>query len=95
MLIRYSDGRVEPATLLGANQNAMCVAFSRGRTAAAFSRPNGQWLSDEEGPVEIDFTAAATEREWRQFCERVAGLDESAPWDAESLLAGCDAGGKR
>ena len=54
-----------------------------------FTRPDGHWLSDTGVPVEIDFIALTTEREWDQFCERLAGMDDLPPWDAESLLAGC------
>jgi len=88
MLIRYSDGRVESATLLAAGNHLIRVALPRG--CAWFTRSNGQWSSSQEdGPVEIDFTAATTERDWHRFCDAVAGLDARAPWDADSLLAAC------
>jgi len=89
MLIRYSDGHLERGMLIGASTGAMRVAFSPERASVMFTRSGGQWSSEERGPAEVDFTADGTLREWHGFCELLIGLDEEAPWDADSLLAVC------
>ena len=76
MLIRHYDGRREEAMLLSVAGNAMRVALSGRDDCTELRLYDGQWVTDTNRPVEIEFIAATAEEEWFRFVDALVGLDE-------------------
>ena len=86
ILLRRFDGRIEEALLLSLGSNSMRVSIA-GEGDAVTLR-DGQWISDKNDVVEVEFMAAAAEDELNSFLERLA-LDEIDAWAAKPLPLGC------
>ncbi|HWQ54478.1 MAG TPA: hypothetical protein VN442_12410 [Bryobacteraceae bacterium] len=76
MLIRHYDGRREDALLLSIAGNAMRVALPDREDCMELRLCEGQWVSDANQPVEIEFIAATAEDEWARFVDAMVALDE-------------------
>jgi hypothetical protein len=55
MTIRYADGRVAEAAILARTENTMRVAIKGSDDVADFVAADGAWLSEDLGPVQIEF----------------------------------------
>jgi hypothetical protein len=55
MTIRYADGRVAEAVILARTENTMRVALKDSDDVADFVAADGAWLSEDLGPVQIEF----------------------------------------
>ena len=86
MLIRYFDGRLREAILLSLSGQVMRVAIPGTDDAVEFTLRDGQWVSDENGTIEIEFLGAMADDEWHRLCGTVVAPDEIMNRDAESGL---------
>ena len=55
MIIKYTDGTVLEAMLLSRSNNALRAAVQGDDDARTFTLVSGTWMSEECGPVEIEF----------------------------------------
>lgn len=76
MLIRHYDGRREEAMLLSVTGHAMRVAVSGRDDSTELRLYGGQWVTETNEPVEIEFVGATAEQEWFRFVDALTGLDE-------------------
>lgn len=72
MLIRHYDGRREEAILLSAAGNALRVAVPGRDDCAELRLYEGQWVTETNQAVEIEFLTASAEQEWFPFGDAVA-----------------------
>jgi hypothetical protein len=76
MLIRHFDGRREEAILLSVSANTMRVALLDHEDCAELRLCDGQWVTETNQPIEIEFIARTAQDEWFRFVDAVIGLDE-------------------
>ncbi|MGA3097304.1 MAG: hypothetical protein ABSF25_12670 [Bryobacteraceae bacterium] len=81
MTIRYADGRTSEAVILSRTENTMRVAIKGSDDVAEFVSVDGAWLSEDLGPVQVEF---AWQRHGRQNV--IAEADCICPSELASRL---------
>ncbi len=76
MLIRYYDGRREGAVLLSVTGNAMRVALAGRDDCLELRLYEGQWVTETNQAVEIEFVARTADEAWFEFAEVAEGFDD-------------------
>lgn len=76
MLIRNFDGRLEDAMALSIAGNVIRVALSDRDDCVELRLYGGEWVTETNQPVEIEFIAATAEEEWLRFVDAMVGLEQ-------------------
>lgn len=76
MLIRHYDGRRVEAILLSVAGLAMRVALPGRDDCAELRLYDGQWVTETNEAVDIEFIAGSAEEVWFRFVDAMVGLDE-------------------
>jgi hypothetical protein len=76
MLMRHYDGRREEAVMLSVDGNAMRVASPGRDDCLELRLYDGQWVTETNEAVEIEFIAGTAEDVWCQYVDAMVGLDE-------------------
>ena len=76
MLMRHYDGRREEAILLSVAGDSMRVALAGHDDCLELRLYDGQWVTETNEAVEIEFIAGTAEDVWFGFVDAMVGLDE-------------------
>ncbi len=76
MLMRYYDGRREEAVMLSVAGNAMRVALPGRDDCLELRLYDGQWVTETNEAVDIEFVAGTAEDVWCHFVDAMVGMDE-------------------
>ena len=70
-------------------RNSMRVNIGGEDDTVELTLRDGQWISENNDVVEIEFMAITAENEWNRFCDQQLFQAEVDEWAAKPLPLGC------